>query len=45
MNVLLGEPKYLDISKVSRGFLITITKEVIKYLNIDESEGKEVAFC
>ena len=39
------EPKNLDISKVSKGLSITITKEVIKYLEIEQSIGMGVAFC
>lgn len=45
VNSLVGEPKYLDISKVSKGFAITITKDVIKYLDIEQSINKEIAFC
>ena len=45
MNSLSEGPKYLDISKVSKGFAITITKEVIKYLEIDQTKSKEIAFC
>lgn len=45
MYSLPEEPKYLDISKISRGFSITITKEVIKYFDIEHSVGKEIAFC
>ena len=38
-------PKYLDIIKVSRRFSITITRDVIKYLQLEQSVGKEIAFC
>ena len=45
MYSLPEEPKYLDISKISPGFSITITKEVIKYYDIEHSVSKAIAFC
>ena len=42
---MIESPKFLGISKISRRYSITITKEVREYLPLDDAIGKEIAFC